>query len=68
MKPTVLGDAEITIEDKNREIVVVTDSSINSFDDQVIQMMASNKKERARLSSRDLLRRNLIFSSQTDLK
>ncbi len=40
----VLGDVEITIEDKNSECMVITDSTIKNFDDMVIEMMGRNKK------------------------
>lgn len=40
----VLGDVEIILENKDREFIVITDSSISNFDGQVIQLMGSNKK------------------------
>lgn len=45
----VLGDVEITIEDKGQEIVEITDHSLNNLDGEVIQMMGRNKKREDQL-------------------
>ena len=42
----VLGDVEITIEDKDSECMVITDSSIKNLDDEVIQMYGQEQKKK----------------------
>lgn len=55
----VLGDVEITIEDKDRECFSITDNSIAKLDNQVIQLMGRNKKRNAELVFKDFTQEEL---------
>lgn len=55
----VLGDVEITIEDKDGECKVVTDKSIMNLDNQVIHSMGKNKKRKDQLVFKDFTQEEL---------
>ena len=55
----VLGDVEITIEDSDREIMVITDSSLKNLDDKVIQIMGRNEKRKDQLVFKDFTQEEL---------
>lgn len=55
----VLGDVEITIEDNDRELMEITDSSIKNLDDEVIQMMGRNKKRESQMVFKDFTQEEL---------
>ena len=55
----VLGDVEITIEDKAGECKIVTDKSIMDLDNQVIQSMGNNKKRKGQLVFKDFTQEEL---------
>ena len=55
----VLGDVEITIEDKDREFMVITDNSIKNLDNQVKQIMGKNKKRKDQLVFKDFTQEEL---------
>lgn len=45
----VLGDVEITLEDKDSEIMMITDSSIKKLDDEVIHLISRNENRKGEL-------------------
>lgn len=55
----VLGDVEITIEDKDRECMVITDSSLNKLDGEVIGIMSRNKKRKDECVFKDFTQEEL---------
>ena len=55
----VLGDVEITIEDKDREVIVITDTSIKNLDDEVIRIMGRNKKRKNQFVFKDFTQEEL---------
>ena len=55
----VLGDVEITIEDKDREFIVITDSSIESLDGEVKQIMGRNKKRKDQIVFKEFTQEEL---------
>ncbi len=55
----VLGDVEITIEDKDREFMVITDSSIENLDNEVKRIMGRNKKRKDQLVFKDFTQEEL---------
>ena len=55
----VLGDVEITIEDKDREFIVITDSSLESLDGEVKQIMGRNKKRKDQIVFKEFTQEEL---------
>ena len=55
----VMGDVEITIEEKERECMVITDPSIKELDEEVIGMMGRNQKRTDQLVFKDFTQKEL---------
>jgi hypothetical protein len=55
----VLGDVEITIEDKDGKCMVITDRSIMNLDNEVIQSMGKNKKRKDQLVFKEFTQEEL---------
>lgn len=55
----VLGDVEITIENKDREVIVITDTSIKNLDNKVIRIMGMNKKRKNQVVFKDFTQEEL---------
>ena len=55
----MLGDVEITIEDKDREFIVITDSSLENLDGEVKQIMGRNKKRKDQIVFKEFTQEEL---------
>jgi Protein phosphatase 2C len=55
----VLGDVEITIEDKDREFIVITDTSLENLDGEVKQIMGRNKKRKDQIVFKEFTQEEL---------
>ena len=55
----MLGDVEITIEDKDRECSVITDTSLENLDGEVKQTMGRNKKRKDQIVFKEFTQEEL---------